>query len=361
MIRKLLISTLLASALAAGHAAAAGPETLKILELDMEGGGGTLFVSPEGVSVLVDTGTPVTPYFPTGLDGAKEAADRIVAAAKSLGLKKIDYVIITHYHGDHVGGVQSLLARFPVGTFIDHGPNREVMSDPYGPRPGQPSGTIGSYQQYVEAIKDHKRVIAKAGDVFHFGSLTDTIVIADGKAIARPLPGAGQKGGAQCDLPPMAADGGVENAKSVGSIFSFGKVRIAAMGDLTWDREHDLACPVNKVGKVNILVVDNHGLGVSTNPAIVAALDPQIAVFGNGPNKGAVPEVVGHVKEGKRLEAIWKVHANLKNPEVDGDPDYIANLGPSPSRGYALRFDITRGGKIAVSNGRGFTKSYQAR
>jgi beta-lactamase superfamily II metal-dependent hydrolase len=357
MIRRLLISTLLATALAAGHAAAA-EKTLKVVELDMEGGGGTLYVTPEGISVLVDTGVPVSPYFPTGLDGAKNGPDRIVAAAKSLGLKKIDYVIITHYHGDHVGGVPDLVAQFPVGTFIDHGPNREFMS---GTTPGQPSGTIGMYEKYIQAIKGHKRITAKAGDVFHFGSLTDTIVIADGEAIAKPLPGAVQKGGAECDLPPMAADCGIENAKSIGSIFSFGKVRIAAMGDLTWDREHDLACPLNKVGKVNILIVDNHGLGVSTNPAIVAALDPQIAVFGNGPNKGALPEVVEHVKAGKRLEAVWKVHANMKNPEVDGDPDYLANLGPSPSRGYALTFDITRDGKITASNGRGFSKTYQAK
>src|SRR5690349_11369829 len=84
---------------------------LRIYFVDVEGGQATLFVTPAKQSLLIDTGWP-------GNEGRD--ADRIVAAAKAVGIKKIDYVLITHYHTDHVGGVPQLAARIPIGTFIDH-------------------------------------------------------------------------------------------------------------------------------------------------------------------------------------------------------------------------------------------------
>jgi beta-lactamase superfamily II metal-dependent hydrolase len=356
MFRKLLMTTVIASALLAGPALAAG-KTLKIVEPDMEGGGGTLYVTPEGVSVLVDTGTPPGGMWTTSLDGANSGVDRIVTAAKALGVKKIDYVIITHYHGDHVGGVGALLDAMPVGVFIDHGPNREMHNsiDP----PGQPGKTQIGYLKYLQLIKGHKRIIAKAGQVFHFGSLTDTIVIADGKPIAKPLKGAGGPG-VECDLPSMAEDGGIENAKSIGSLFTFGKVKIAAFGDLTWDREHDLVCPVNKVGHVNILIVDNHGLGTSNNPGFIHTIAPEIAIMGNGSKKGSLPAPVAAVNSSPGLQGFWRVHEPTLHPELAGDPNYLANLGPNPSHGYALTLDVARDGEVTVTNTRnGFSKTYK--
>src|SRR6266404_1540613 len=90
---------------------------LRIYFVDVEGGQATLFVTPAKQSLLIDTGWP-------GNEGRD--ADRIVAAAKLTGIRKIDYVLITHFHDDHVGGVPQLVARIPVGTFIDHGENRET-------------------------------------------------------------------------------------------------------------------------------------------------------------------------------------------------------------------------------------------
>lgn len=355
MIRKLLISTVLASALMAGSGHAAG-KSLTIIEPDMEGGGGTLYVTPEGVSVLVDTGTPPGGMWTTSLDGADSGVDRIVNSARALGLKKIDYVIITHYHGDHVGGVGALLDAIPVGTFIDHGPNREMHNSIDNPK--APPKTQMGYAKYIELIKGHKHVIAKPGQVFHFGSLTDTIVIADGKPIAKPLPGAGKRG-VECDLPSMAEDGGIENAKSIGSLLSFGKVKIAAFGDLTWDREHDLVCPLNKVGHVNILIVDNHGLGTSNNPGFIHSVAPDIAIMGNGSKKGSLPESVKAVNSSPGLMGFWRVHEPTLHPELAGDPSYLANLGPLPSHGYGLRLDVTRDGRVTVTNDRnGFSKIY---
>jgi glyoxylase-like metal-dependent hydrolase (beta-lactamase superfamily II) len=97
-------------------AAAAQNQNLDIYFIDVEGGQATLIVAPHGQSLLVDTGWP---------DFAARDAERIVAAARLANLKRIDYVLITHYHRDHVGGVPQLADRIPIGTFIDHGPNAE--------------------------------------------------------------------------------------------------------------------------------------------------------------------------------------------------------------------------------------------
>ena len=88
------------------------PRTFDAYVVDVEGGEATLFVTPSGQSLLVDTGWP-------GFDGRD--ADRIAAVAKQAGIKQIDYLVITHFHSDHVGGTAQLAARLPIRQFIDHG------------------------------------------------------------------------------------------------------------------------------------------------------------------------------------------------------------------------------------------------
>src|ERR1700694_4506893 len=90
-------------------------KTLNIYVIDVEGGNATLFVSPSGESLLMDTGN-VAP-------GAVRDAGRIIAAAKDAGLTQIDHLIITHWHGDHFGGLAEFAPQIPIKEFIDHGPN----------------------------------------------------------------------------------------------------------------------------------------------------------------------------------------------------------------------------------------------
>src|SRR3954466_12785354 len=111
MNRKILMA-LLAGAAMATPAMAQKDDALQMVAIDVEGGGGTLFVTPHGKSVLIDTANPDRGEHPN--------SESIEKAARALGLKKIDYLITTHYHIDHIGGLEGVLKRIPIGTFIDH-------------------------------------------------------------------------------------------------------------------------------------------------------------------------------------------------------------------------------------------------
>src|ERR1700753_4389562 len=125
---------------------AAGKD-LQVYFIDVDGGQSTLFVNPAGKSLLIDTGWAGN----NGLD-----AKRIVAAAKNAGISKIDYVLLTHYHTDHTGGVPQLAARIPIGTFIDHGPSIETT--------GSTAKIYADYQQGL-AGGNPKPLVARPGEV----------------------------------------------------------------------------------------------------------------------------------------------------------------------------------------------------
>ena len=364
MLRALATTAALAALLAAGPAAAKD-NALQMIAIDVEGGGGTLFVTPEGKSLLIDTGNPEQ----SRITGSNPSSARIAAAAQELGIKKIDYLVITHYHIDHIGGFEGLLARIPIGTVIDHGPNRETTAStrPDAPQidlknPPQGSTAYG-YQEYLKLIESHHihHIVAKAGDVFHIGGLTDTIVAADGKPVAKPLPGAGQDNPDCAGMAGMASNGGEENARSTASLLSYGKVRIAAFGDLTWDREKDLFCPTNKVGKVDVYIATHHGTALSGSPAAVNALAPIVAIVGNSARKGADAERMKTIKASPRIQGVWQLHTTTVAPDANVPADMIANVSTDQAtdKAYGLRLRIEKSGKITVINERnGYNKSY---
>jgi competence protein ComEC len=366
--RLFLISVIAVVAVAAGFESKPSKHSadLRIVTVDVEGGAAVLFVTPEGRSLLIDTGWPPGIGGPRPAPGAPprpalpSSADRIAAAAASLGVTKIDYLIMTHYHVDHVGGLQSLIAKIPVETFIDHGPNREEPPPNANPRQLK-FAPATTYPGWVAAYQGHRHITAQAGQKLDIGSMHLEFVTSDGRVPDAPLAGAGQPNPFCKGVPTMDRNGGEENARSVGTLIRFGKTRILELGDLTWNKELELLCPTNKVGKMDVYFVTGHGMDLSSSPA-TAALAPLVAVMQNGPTKGGDERVIKTVDSYPGLEGFWRVHYSVRYPELNGDPNYIANLNGMPDQGNSINLEISPGGKIRVTNFRnGFTKTYTAR
>jgi competence protein ComEC len=324
-------------------AAAAAPKTLQVYFVDVEGGQATLFVTPEGQSLLIDT----------GWDGNKgRDADRIVAAAKLAGLSKIDYVLITHFHEDHVGGAPQLAARIPIGAFIDHGENREGTDAP----------TVQGWQAYqaLLATGKYKRITAKPGDVLPIQGMHATVISADGALLGKPLPGSGQANAACKESETRPADK-TENLRSLGTFITFGKLRILDLGDLTWDKEMELMCPVNKLGHVDVYIVSHHGWQQSSSPALVYGIAPRVAIMDNGAKKGGTPSTWDIIEKSPHLENLWQVHFSDEGGPAHNVPaEFIANP-PGPDAGNYLELIGYADGGFDVFNSRTQeTKHYPA-
>ena len=157
-----LLLAALALAGSTRSAVAQSEKPLDIQFIDVEGGQATLIVSPSGESLLVDTGYP-------GFNGRD--ADRIAAAVKQAGLSRIDYLVITHYHADHVGGVPALAARVPIRTFVDHGPTVEQGDNP-----------ARLYNAYLETRAKGRHVLARPGDTLPVAGLDVRFVSGRGRS-----------------------------------------------------------------------------------------------------------------------------------------------------------------------------------
>jgi beta-lactamase superfamily II metal-dependent hydrolase len=378
---KSFAAALLAGVFMAPGACLAAEPALKVVSIDVEGGGGTLFVTPEGTSLLIDTGWPTGAGLLASPDGARNSADRIVAAARKLGVKKIDYLIITHYHMDHVGGMVDLARRIPIGTFIDHGPNAEHLKPGEVVPPDLKGGSPDElYPKYLDVIKGHKHIVARPGQVIAMGSMTDTIVASDGKVLSAPLAGAGAPNAAcnSAQAKSTKPEGGAENTHSVASLISYGKVKIAAFGDLSWKKEYELSCPAGKLGHVQVLIATQHGSDISSNPASIADMKPDIAVVGMSGKKGGDVGPIKTIQASPGLMDLWQTHESYAHPALGArDKRMVANLNPSkdaiaahagqmftvpPDMGYNISLSITRSGSVTVTNSRnGFSKTYQVK
>jgi competence protein ComEC len=309
-------------------------KAMEIYFADVEGGQATLLVTPAGQSLLIDTGWP---------GNAGRDADRIVAVAKKARLSKIDFVLLTHYHVDHAGGASQLFAKIPVGTFIDHGVNRE---------PGD-LATEQSWENYQKLLSSHgvKRTVAKAGDILPIQGLRAEIVSADGVLLQKPLPGAGAQNPA-CDKTEHRPADQTENARSLGTILTFGNVRILDLGDLTWDKELELVCPINKLGSVDVFIVSHHGWLQSNSPALLAAISPRIAIMDNGADKGGSPSSWDIIRKSPKLEDLWQLHFSNEGGVAHNSGDsFIANL-PGPDGGNYLKLSVWADGRLEVYNSR---------
>ena len=321
------------------RAQAKAPNQLLIYAIDVEGGQSTLLVdTATHASLLVDTGWP-------GNDGSN--AERIQAAMKDAGIARIDHVLITHFHVDHVGGVPELVKRVQVGEFLDHGENREDSDI-----------TRHDYGAYLKAIEGKPRRIVHPGDKIVLPGLEAVVIAADGQDIAA-VPGIKPTANPYCAAEPKWDLDTTENPRSAGVLIRFGKFRFLDLGDLTKARKIPLVCPANLIGTVDLYLVNHHGFNLSNSRAFVHAIHPRVAIMDNGAHKAGSPEAWQTVHESPGLEDLWMLHTAEGSDAAHNSPDaLIANL-KGGADGAWLKVVAQPDGSFSITNARtGLTKDY---
>jgi len=345
-------------ALAQNPAPKAQPGKLGMYWIDTEGGAATLIVSPSGESLLIDTGYP---------DGDRDPK-RILAAARQAGLDHIDHLVISHWHNDHEGGLAGFAKLMPIGKFYDHGdtasPEDQVRLDDY------------------KAVAGNKRVIVKPGDKIPMKDLDVLVVTSDQKQLANPINGGGPN--PLCANAPRMAPAAPENLRTVGLLISYNKFTYLNLIDLDWAKDMELACPLNKVGKVTLYQTSRHGgFDDAGSPPFLGAIAPQVIIVNNGPRKGlgqtdarvqpiADPQATPYERNSylrmaklPSVEGIWQGHLSLvdKDRNHNTAENMIANFEETADcKGNWIGASVAADGGFTVTNGRnGFTKSYAAR
>ena len=323
-----------------GVAAPAAGQTMDIYWIDVEGGGATLVISPSGESMLVDTGWPR----PEGRD-----AQRIVAAMDDASLEKLDYMLITHFHTDHVGSLAELAGMVEIDHFLDHGGETEARNQQWR-------------DIYLETAGD-ARMVADAGDVLSMGDVEVRMISSNRELIAEPINDGGPNphcAGAE-NRPPASA----ENQRTLGALFSFGRFRFVDLGDLDWDMEMKLSCPVNRLGTVTLYQTSRHGAFDGAGaPAHLWAIEPQVVVVNNGPRKGiTAPHMYDRITDVPGVEGIWQTHLALEAEGHNTADDMIANFEDTDDcRGHWLKASVAADGTFTMTNGRnGYSRTYTAR
>ncbi len=304
---------------------------LLIYAIDVEGGQATLLVAPSGESLLVDTGWA---------DNNGRDTERILAAMHDAGIKRIDHVLITHYHDDHVGGVPNLVAKIEVGEFLDHGENREDADD-----------TRNNYAAYLKAISGHKRRILHPGDTISIAGLNIVVLTADGQHIAA-IPGIKPVPNPWCANEHAWDTDLTENAYSNGILVTFDKFKFLDLGDLTGKKEVALVCPNNPIGTVDLYLVTHHGMDWSNSRAIVNAIHPRVAIMDNGAHKAGKPAAWQIVHDSPGLIDLWQLHTAEDSDAAHNSPDWLIANPKGDGDGYALKVVAMPDGSFSVTNTR---------
>ncbi|MEO8076772.1 MAG: MBL fold metallo-hydrolase [Acidobacteriota bacterium] len=372
-----LVSTVLSAVLLSAQGQPARP--LEIYVIDTEGGKSTLYVAPTGQTVLVDSGNP----------GGRDT-DRILAAMTDAGVTKIDYLVSTHYHVDHVGGLQELAGRVPIGTFVDHGATVE------GPVTTLREQVPGFQLAYAALHAKAKHLVVKPGDRLPVTGLDWRVVASAGEVLKTPLAGAGTPNPAcagftnAVDIPTWRDP---EDDQSVGSVITLGQFRMIDLADLLWDKAVAMMCPHNPIGAVDLFLVTGHGADACSADPLVHTLHPRVAVMYNGTRKGGGLTAFQGVWRSPGLEDLWQLHwsyngglelntAGLFIANVD-DAEAVAGILTAPPRGggpgaaatappgrgrapvaahtpaYWIKISARPDGSFIVTNSRnGFSKTY---
>jgi competence protein ComEC len=331
-----LCTTLFLAALSAQQPA---DKPLDVYFIDVEGGHATLYVSPSRESMLIDAGYP-------GFEGRD--AGRIAAAVKDAALTRIDYLVVTHYHGDHVGGVPQLAQTIPIGTFVDHGPTSERGNQ------------AALYETYVQTRSKGAHLPVRPGDRIPVNGITVQVLASAGGLLSVPLDGGGAPNSLCADFKPMK-DETSDDAHSVGTLVTHGRFRLINLGDLSWNQEYGLVCPTNRIGTVDVLLASQHGDDEAGSATFVHAIRPRVAVTNNGPKKAVVQPIIRTLRASPGIEDVWQLHQSFLGTQENVEEQFIANVGEADA-GHWLKLSARADGSFTMTNGRtGVTSTYNTR
>ena len=376
------VSSLMALALAAvpsaipSAQAQASGKALDIYFIDTEGGQSTLYVSPSGQTLLVDTG-----------NAGERDLGRILEVLKVADVKQIDHLFLTHYHGDHYGSMLELSKRIPIKHFYDHGESVEMD------RPN-----VAAFAKvYAEIVSKSVRTVVKPGDKIALAGTDITVVTSAGNVLQTPIakaPGAGRSNPACASFKERdESKVDPDNHQSAGFVMSYGRFRMVNLGDFTWNREFKLMCPNNPIGTVDLYLTSHHGLDQSGSAALVDGLRPRVAIMNNGTRKGGHVQTAQILESSPGLEDRWQLHwsywdgvehnapgvmiANIDEPAqlaaiLTGPAPGAPPTGPAPPAGaggnanhspaHYLKVTARLDGSFQVTNSRnGYSKTYSAR
>lgn len=332
-------------------------------------GNATFVIAPGGEVMLLDTG-PI------------QVAGRVVAFMAQHGITKIDYLVVTHFEGDHMGAAPGIAAKVPIANFVDHGVNvTDRKSDdwwrerrgPWMRGNGWGKHSDELYDNYVRVRDKGHYIPARPGDRIPVKGLEVTVVCGAGKAIAQPLV-EGAATPAACGAVDHRADDDAEDGQSLGMVLRDGKFRFVYLGDLTWNPANALFCPRNLIGPVDAYLVTHHGQSMTKDltpyyyglsccpPAEIEGLHPRVAFLSMGAqgHKEANSGTLDRLLHTPGLD-LWQTELITGGGEqgVNAPEKFIANVGETSEQVPYIKLVARADGSFKVTNSRNqFTKEY---
>lgn len=327
--------------------AADAPRGLDVYFIDTEGGAATLLVTPAGETVLIDCGNP----------GPRDAERIHKVVTEQAGLKAIDHLVITHWHADHYGGVDRLARLLPILHYYDHGIPESLAEDPRN----FPT-LIAAYK----AASKGKSKTLKPGDEITLkqaaGAPPLRLACLCGSGEVIPDKAGAPENPTAKDHKPKSEDKS-DNARSLGFLVTYGDFRFLNLGDLTWNIEHKLIHPSDKIGPVDVYLTSHHGQDSSNNPVMIQTVRPRVAICNNGSRKGAHASVTATLRRVPGIQAIYQLHRNLTvGAQENADPEYIANA-EEKCQGESIRLGVAADAKsyTVTVGSKGKPRSYETR